>query len=160
MRITSVILPLLVAIPLMLFTACSTEPVIEVTSQEICEQYWDNEIRADTEYKNKDTIVRGDVGCIGRDGAGVAYILLPFKWNKTMDFGAVDNIPMPEITFPDWLCEGGYSVECKFDEKDEAEIAPLESGDHVFVKGVCQGLVRDKLGLPLFIVLEHCRVVN
>ncbi len=160
MRIASARLPLLVAIPLMLFTACSTDPVIEVTSQEICEQYWDNEIQADTEYKNKEIIVSGDVGCIGRNDAGVAYFLLPFNWNETTGFGVDNDIPMPEITFPGWLCEGGYSVECKFDEKDEAEIAPLEDEDHVFVKGVCQGLVRDVLGIPLFIVLEHCRVVD
>lgn len=118
--------------------AADSEPiVINTTSTALIDIYVDNEIKADYIYKNRNVIVRGEVGLVGRYRGDIAYLI--FR-----------HIFVGEGMFDKQM--GG--VLCEFSKKNETQLINVREGDRVRVKGKCRGLE------GLHVILEDCVIVD
>jgi len=95
-------------------TAESNDAAIEVPAFQLFAEYDGNEIAADENYKGKILIVNGMVKDIGNDITGSMYV--------TLDSG---NPIM--------------SVQCFFSDKHRKELASMQAGMRVRIRGKCDG---------------------
>ena len=135
LKVMLIVTVVMIGMFILAVNGASDEPEKELTTQEQIEElqykiervenahdadallsfYNENEIKADDQFKNKNTYVIGKVNKIGKD--------------------IMDN---PYIT----LGGGGYkmaSVQCMFDENKNKQLAQLKKGQVVIVKGKCTG---------------------
>jgi hypothetical protein len=89
-------------------------PAIVVKAVDLRQAYEDNEIAADDKYKNKVLIVQGIVENIGKDILDTPYVTL-----------ATDNAL--------------GSVQCMFADDHKGELAELQKGQAISIKGRCGG---------------------
>ena len=95
-------------------------PELTVTATALCQAYQENEIRASVEYGGKVILVTGIIDGIDRDILDEIYV--------SLDGGS-------SYSFED-LLEISY-VQCYFAESQKNEIANLNIGDRVSIKGKC-----------------------
>ena len=87
-----------------------------VTASVLYEAYYQNTVAADSIYKGQVIQVTGAIDSIDEDVLGDVYITLKNPEDK-------------------WT-----SIQCYFPEGRRSELAQLESGQTVHVKGVCHGM--------------------
>ena len=91
-----------------------TSSAMEVSPKQLYADYQDNEVAADLKYKDKTLEVKGVIDDIGKDIMDEIYITL-----KTGEmFG---------------------NIQCTFDDSHVKEAAALKKGQHVTVRGNCDG---------------------
>ncbi|PCJ51988.1 MAG: hypothetical protein COA70_13275 [Planctomycetota bacterium] len=91
-------------------------PELTVAAISLCTDYDGNEIAGDLRYKDKTILVTGTIESIGKDMMDTMYL--------TLDGGA-----------------GFRDVQCYFAESHISELAGLQKGMRVTVKGRCDGLM-------------------
>jgi len=93
----------------------SSEPAaISVSASELTSAYNANEVSADDKYKDKVLSVSGTVDSIGKDITDTPYVTL----QASGDF---------------------LGVQCMFDDQYKGELAKLQKGQHVTLRGTCKG---------------------
>jgi len=106
----------------------SEKDAIEVTAQELFAAYEEDEVAADTLYKDNLLKVTGVIYYVGTD-----YIF-----------------EAPEVV----ISGGGESeargIDCIFDTRYESQVAKLEVGQTVAVMGICDGYLEN-------VLLLHCQ---
>jgi len=103
-------------------------PAYEVTAIQLMDEYSENEIAADLKYKGKVIVVSGKVTGRAKDLLSQIYIA---------------------------LYAGGmlFSVQCFFSDKDASEVAEVQMGSVVKIRGKVDG----KFGN---VILNGCRIVQ
>lgn len=125
---------LLLVTVLSTFPCCASEVPKVVTIYELYDEYLDNEVAADGQYRKRLIRIEGVVSTIGRqEGSGDAYVGL---------------VPSEE-TGP---IKGLEVVHCFF--KDESGLTSLSKGDFLRVKGRCRGMVGHS------IQMDQCSLVD
>jgi hypothetical protein len=107
--------------------AVDSEAGTPVTAEELTKDYFDDSPTADSKYKNKVLVVSGKVVVVEKDRLSL------------------------EGTWP----AGGVlktSVHCYVSDKNKSQLATLQEGDHVKVKGYFSAEI-----VPI-IKLEHCQI--
>jgi len=88
-------------------------PAIEVTLNELFTAYKENEVAADSKFKNKKIKITGRIS----------------------DFGTILGFGNPTISFS----HGFDSLQMTFDKSDSDRIGQLKKGDTITVEGKCTG---------------------
>lgn len=109
------------------------EPSIEITASQLAKEYADNEVKADSKYNGKVLLVTGTINDIGKGLLDDIYV--------TMGTGI-------SVDFDD-----GFGVQCSFPDKHEKEVANLNKGYSIKIKGKCGGV----LG---YVQLDGCQIVK
>ena len=107
------------------------EKPIEVKAADLISAYDENEVSADSKYKDKTLTITGSVSSIGVDVADRAYIML----NDENDEYAI------------------LGVQCYFEDDQKDSLAELKEGDTVTVTGTCEGKV-------VSVSVKKCQIVG
>ena len=110
-----------------LLLACSSEreetksvqsegPAVSITADQLFNAYKANEVAADEKFKDKVLLVSGTIDNIGKDITDTPYVVL--KAGGDFSFGG---------------------VQCMFDDKAKGQLANLQKGQKVQIKGKCNG---------------------
>ena len=105
-------------------------PDITVTAAALGSAYNANEVAADGKYKDKDILVSGVVNSIGVDVMGTSFVTLKS-----------DGVLL--------------GVQCMFDDQYKPQLAKLQKGNYVKVRGTCKG---NALGIGITVadcILRH-----
>jgi hypothetical protein len=92
---------------------------ISISADELMTAYTDNKIAAEMEYKRKILVVDGTISSLGDDIIGK----LPHVKLKTSNFIA--------------------TVHCSFQERDRVNLAALQKGQYVKIRGRCEEMAGD-----------------
>lgn len=103
---------------------------IKITATKLAQTYIDNEVNADTLYKNKDVEISGTIRDIGKDILDTPYVTL-------------ETSPSDYFTY----------IQCMFSKDDVAVLGSLKKGASITV----QGKVSNKLGNVL---VKDCQIVK
>lgn len=106
-------------------------------------EYLQNEVSADLKYQDEEIAVRGMISTIANDD---------YSGNPYITFTTLNN-----YSFNQGLIEKDETIKCYFSNDDAREIAGLNSGDMVTVKGLCQGYsgLDGKIGI---VILKDCNL--
>lgn len=105
-------------------------PAIKVTAIQMSSDYKNNEVAADAKYKGKLVEISGTVNTIGKDILDTPYISL-----KTEEYAILDQ------------------PQCMFARSDEAQLATVNKGQRITLRGTVTG----KLGN---IIVSDCSIVK
>lgn len=104
----------------------------QISSIDFVQEYNDNEVRADEQYKNKLVVLYGTIEDIGKDIVDSTYITLSDGQKYSLK-----------------------NAQCMFDDEGEIhKVANLQKGDKVRIVGKCRG---ESLTIPL---LKNCHIVH
>lgn len=113
----------------------SQAPAGNVTAVDLAAAYDANEIAADSRFKDKVFIVTGVVDDIGTDIIGNPYVTL-----RTKEYGSGSGV---------WAAD----VQCIFAEEAKGQLAGLQKGQHVVLKGQVGGKI-------INIAVENCTLAR
>ena len=109
-------------------TAVQQTPAMQVTATQLAADYKANQVAADAKYKGKVIEVSGTIDTIGEDIMNNPYV--------SLDDGDI-------IT----------SVQCSFNQSDQAQLASLQKGAQINLEGTVQGDVVE-------VSLNNCSIVK
>jgi len=105
------------------------EQVVTVSPEQIAKDYKANEVAADNKYKGKLVQVSGEVDKIGKDITDTMYVVIKGDSSNFTD------------------------VQCFFNKDKADQLAQLQKGQSLTIKGKCNGLMMN-------VLIKDCEIIK